>query len=487
MAVSARRGPLSAAGLTAVTLLLAGGVLLALQSVAQRLELALLALVSLVVFTDAIDFALRLYFRGVHAAPDTGSGGGAAGGREISVPLETGHLDAYRKRLHLRPYALLVSLYNAEAILDEFCEAMRPLKDRLWLIDDGSSDVTCERLRSDGWRCIAGGRNRKKPGAIKELLRHLPREVETVLVLDPDARIIDGPGGGRAWLETVIFDFQRSRMAALSPRLTLPADGLLPRLQAFEYCLAFRLGRASLGDAGITSGIALYRRDALERVLAHHSLSVYAEDLENSFILLGMQEKVYYDGRLVLGTEAKEAWRGWFSQRVGWAYGLLRVYAGCFGHLQRGARRHLVATYQYLVYLGGLTLLLHPLKLVSLALLAASLAAGLEPLLGLGRLPAWAAVAPVYFAVAYAKYTVLALAALALVVPPGERLRLAPVVPLYFFYAHLLLLPSTVGYANWLSLKLAGRRLYQDHYQDEVSLARAMTATPSLREKEEAA
>ncbi len=42
-------------------------------------------------------------------------------------------------------------------------------------------------------------------------------------------------------------------------------DGFLARFQSFEYALAFRGGRASLANYSITSGVSIYRRDALER------------------------------------------------------------------------------------------------------------------------------------------------------------------------------------------------------------------------------
>ena len=49
---------------------------------------------------------------------------------------------------------------------------------------------------------------------------------------------------------------------------------------------------------------------------------------------------------------------------------------------------------------------------------------------------------------------------------------MAPIVPLYFFYAAFHIVPASVGYLNWLSLRIRGRRLFADHYQDETSLAK---------------
>ena len=123
------------------------------------------------------------------------------------------------------------------------------------------------------------------------------------MVVDPDIRIRGRDGGSRIDFERFIRDFQQSGAAAVCPRVMIEPDGFLARFQAFEYALAFRIGRESLADYSITSGVSCYRRDALERALEEHSQSVYAEDLENALILLSHGERIYYDGRLVVSTE----------------------------------------------------------------------------------------------------------------------------------------------------------------------------------------
>ncbi len=133
----------------------------------------------------------------------------------------------------------------------------------------------------------------------------------------------------------MIGDFQQSGAAAVCPRIMIEPDGFLARFQAFEYALAFRVGRESLADYSITSGVS--RSTAATRCGARcseHSLSVYAEDLENAVILLSHGERIYYDGRLVVSTEGPGTLARWFSQRVGWYHGLLKVYT-------ERVRRHL--------------------------------------------------------------------------------------------------------------------------------------------------
>jgi cellulose synthase/poly-beta-1,6-N-acetylglucosamine synthase-like glycosyltransferase len=420
---------------------------------------------SLVVFVDLLDLLLRIYFRHVQTMPTA-----RRRGAPTSVPLNVGEFTPYEMRLHLRPYALLVSVHNAGAEIETFLNAMRPYRSHLWVFDDASTDDTWSRLQGSGVHCLRGERNRKKPAAIKKLLSILPPEVVTVVVLDPDARIQDRGTGDISDLERVLFEFQRSGMAALCPRIAIEPSGLLAALQAFEYGLAFSLGRKGLADHTITSGIAMYRRDALERVLDAHSLSVYAEDLKNTLILLGQGERIYYDGRLVVLTEGKHDWQGWFSQRVGWFFGLIKVYAEHFREtLRRSSGRPLVF-YHFVVYMGVFTLLLHVLKLLSFAVLAASFANGIDNALGLSWVPDVAATDPAYAGLAYLKYTLLALIALATSVGRGERRRLLPIVPVYFFYVLVHLAPITVGYLNWIVLRVWGRRLYRDHYQEEDSI-----------------
>jgi hypothetical protein len=62
-------------------------------------------------------------------------------------------------------------------------------------------------------------------------------------------------------------------------------------------------------------------------------------------------------------------------------------------------------------------------------------------------------------------YLVLCLLALFTVVPRRERAYVASILPLYFLYVLVHIAPMTVGFGNWVALRLWGRRLYRDHYQ----------------------
>ncbi|MDQ6803039.1 MAG: glycosyltransferase [Acidobacteriota bacterium] len=416
--------------------------------------------VNLIVFIDLIDVAIRFLLMKKNNALNA-----------TSVPLRVGEFSPYQMKLHLRPYALILSVHNAEDELEAFLEGIESYREHLWVIDDASTDRTFLRLRQAGVHCIRGEVNRKKPAALKELLKQLPPEITTIGVLDPDGIIQNRSQTEISDLERSIFEFQRSGFAAFCPRIRVRQDGWLARLQELEYAFTFEIGRKSLADRSITSGIAFYRRDALERVFERHQLSVYAEDLRNALLLLGDGQQIYYDDRLEIQVEGKRTIDAWFSQRVGWFFGLMKVYYENFAEVQKTAGNRLFFTYHYLVYMGIFAIIFHPLKLIALILSIAGVVNAIDDLLGIHAIANGAWNDPFYFLLAYAKYTLLTIFLL-VVSAKGERLRLLVAVPVYYLYQLLHIIPVTTGYLNWFSLRFFGRRVYQDHFQDEVSLAR---------------
>jgi cellulose synthase/poly-beta-1,6-N-acetylglucosamine synthase-like glycosyltransferase len=419
--------------------------------------ITLYILASTAFFLDLVDLLVRLYLRREHTSRYRGGLMAAP----TSVPLTVGSFTPYEMKLHTRPFAIVVSVYNASSNIGEFLTAMAPFRDQIWVIDDASSDDTTKVIQAAGFRCVRAAANRHKPGALKALLAELPATVESVIVMDPDARILTPYDE----FVQVIFEFQQSGMAAMCPRIAAAGSNWLAHIQRLEYCLAFSVGRKSLANFSITSGVAVYRRDALEGLLNEHSLSAYAEDLENALILLAREESIYYDGRLLVETDAVMTVRRLFSQRVGWYFGLMRVYATRWRSLWRRSARHPGFAYQYLVYIGGFVVLLHPLKLVGLALLIVSALNGIDNLWAINVIPDLTFTNPFYFQTVYLQYVGLMLLAWATAVGRRERWQILPIVPLYPLYALAHIVPSTVGYINWFTVRLWGRRVYRDHYQ----------------------
>jgi hypothetical protein len=426
---------------------------------------AIYLLLNFIVYSDAADFAIRRF---VHRRRVSAR---AAPARDayanVSIDLSTLEGGVRAGGDWARPYAIVASVYNLAADIDGFVSAFAPYREHVWLISDGSVDGTVPLLRQAGFRCMDDGINRRKPAALQRLLATLPPAIETVMVVDPDVRIRPRGQGSAVPLDRVICDFQRSGAGAMAPRIMIEPDGFLGRFQAYEYALSCNVGRLSLGTIGVTSGVAVYRRRALERVLERHSLSVYAEDLENAVLLLEDGESVYYDGRLVISTAGIESWRRWFSQRVGWYCGLLKVYSERWPAIWAVARRSPFAMYNFVGYLGLLTFGFHVARIAGVVLLALATGDALADIFGADSPLHLALASPVALAIAVASYLALGLVALVTVVPRAERGYVAPIVPLYLFYALAHVAPMTVGFANWISLRYRGRRFYRDHYEQD--------------------
>jgi cellulose synthase/poly-beta-1,6-N-acetylglucosamine synthase-like glycosyltransferase len=431
----------------------------------------LLVIVGLFGSLDLADVALRLYYRAAHLSPH-----GTRHTSPTSVPLDVGAFTPAQMRQHLKPYAIVVSVYNAEAELDDFIQSVRAYRDRLFVIDDASTDETFLQLRRAGIRCLRGAINRKKPGALRELVASLGPEITTIVVLDPDSRLLDSGTSDITDLERTVFEFQRSGFAAMCPCLTVRGEGFLGRFQQLEYWLSFTLGRYSLFDRCVTSGIALYRSDALTHVL-RYSTSVYAEDLKSAFLLLAQNERIYYDGRLVVETAGKNTWPSWFSQRVGWHFGLLKVYAESWPGLLAWSRSRVFFLYHFVFYIGICGILLQPIRILAFCLVTASLIGGVDQILGLHLVPGGPLTDPSYFLVAYLQGTMQVTIALAATFERAKRpllTRVLVVLPTYFFYSLAHAIPVTLGYLNWFTLRLFGRRVYRDHFDDDATLVAHM-------------
>src|ERR1700733_3623378 len=110
---------------------------------------------NLIVYTDALDFALRLYMRRRHTLAAAGGHSPRNGG--LSINLSAILPPDARRVVQAPPFAIIASVFNLEDGLQDFMEAFGPYKHRVWLISDGSTDLTVLRLRQAGWRCFDDG------------------------------------------------------------------------------------------------------------------------------------------------------------------------------------------------------------------------------------------------------------------------------------------------------------------------------------------
>ena len=356
-----------------------------------------------------------------------------------------------------RSYAIAVAVHNLYRDFDEFESRFEAYRERVWLIDDASTDATVSRIKQAGWRVFPMSQNVKKPAAIQALLKHMPSEIETVLVTDPDVELLCD-------LDAVVRRFQASGMAAACPRVIVKPDGILAEFQSIEYALSFSLGRQSLSPQTVTSGVALYNRQALELVLSRHSHSVYGEDLENAVLLLADGQDIGYYPDCLMQTDAKTTLSGLFSQRVGWSFSFFKIYGERFPEIRAIAARRPFLFYQFIIYFGVMSVLLWPLKIVGLVLLTGSGLAGVSQLLGVDdAVVSWLG-SPATVVSCYVQYTAIVAAGFFLTANASEQRRATRYLPLYFFYVMGMNIPMTVGYLNWIALRFFGKRVYADHY-----------------------
>ncbi len=419
----------------------------------RELNIVLYLVATSLITLELLDIAARYWMGSVGIARATPPSG--------PVPAFAGN--------NTQPFAVVLSVYNLKRKAARVLAPLEPYKTNVWIVDDGSDDDTADYLEFLGWRCLSARTNRKKPGAIKALLERLPQEIRTVLILDPDCELVAEGKFGAVDLEQAVRKFQDSGAAACCPRVRIrEARNGLSSLQLLECELAFLLGRKSLSPHCITCGASMYRRDVLERALAQHSLSVYAEDLENTLLILEEGEHILYDPELVLLTEGKRTVPGLFSQRVGWSFGLARVLTERWRSFVRIARFGPWTFYNFIVYLALLSVLLFPVKLAGALLFAAGLANALDTLFGFALIPDNALTDPRYFSATYTTYTLLCAFFYLFARPPVRFSTALTAILFYPFYAAAQAAPMAVGYANWISYRLIGRRLYRDHYQQTI-------------------
>src|SRR6202011_3531494 len=112
-------------------------IMAASREMARNFSVTFYSLANVIVFLDLFDFCVRLYIQRIRGL--TSDGGGDS---PTSLVLESPRFTTYQKRLHVRPWAMIVSVCNAEHSLDDFLEAVAPLRDHVWIVDDGSADNT---------------------------------------------------------------------------------------------------------------------------------------------------------------------------------------------------------------------------------------------------------------------------------------------------------------------------------------------------------
>ena len=108
--------------------LLAGWIVLSVANAqAVGFSIFVFAVANLIVYTDAIDFALRLYMRRRHTAAAGGISEGSSERQPLDQPRRTSCRPTRGVVVPASPFAIIASVFNLEDQLEEFMEAFGPL------------------------------------------------------------------------------------------------------------------------------------------------------------------------------------------------------------------------------------------------------------------------------------------------------------------------------------------------------------------------
>lgn len=357
--------------------------------------------------------------------------------------------------------SVLVPAYNEAETMGPVLESLLALdypRYEIVVVDDGSTDDTLRRARrfeGDHAACRVRVHTKSNGGKASALNLAFRRSSgELVLGVDADSQL--RPEALR-WMVSRMAD--PGVVAVAGYICVRNRNRMITRLQALEYMIGqgtLRLPQDRSGTVLIVPGpLGLFRRSMLEEVQIRMEqdpatagdgpweTGTFAEDLELSLRLLGMDGRIAYEPRAVSETKAPDSATRLISQRYRWYRGLLQALAS---YVRRGRTEHGQLVRRVVWWLSvtyGFSLVLQPL------LLATALSFVFLTLVG-GSMQV--------FAAALAAFAVFALASwVAFGAMHGEKVSVLIVLPLYDLYQQFLV-KTAWGIAALDEVRGAGMR-----------------------------
>lgn len=234
--------------------------------------------------------------------------------------------------------AVIIPEYN-EANLEERLDVFNELGKQLdghatvVVVDDASTNGNRERLaryvaeKKPAFQPYFMETNGRKVGAIKSAVKSLPENVDTVVLTDIDSRLITTPEN----LELIRNDLQTSnKLVGGTLRLKVAnPKGLLGVLQNLEYEVG-RIMTRFLHPEGksfcVSGASAVYKRDALEKLLEQHSGRHNGDDKELTALAMKNGGQLRYWDSSEVETTVPSTLKALFKQRSRWDMGQLETY-----------------------------------------------------------------------------------------------------------------------------------------------------------------
>lgn len=249
-------------------------------------------------------------------------------GKSIILPMDVilRILKPPPKNFRPKMISVIIPARNEEETISSCIESVLensyPFKE-IVVVDDGSEDNTylvAKKYEETGIVKVV----RKDPSGYKASPINyglLFTKGEIILSLDADTLI------SRDSLEWVsrYFEDEKTVAAAGNLRVLNRDVNTLTRLQAYEYFVAFEMGRrtqALLRTLLIIPGaVSIYRRNLLESL---GSLDrTLAEDFDITLKFHKVRGKLIFVPEVLVWTDVPENWRSWIKQRIRWSRGQL--------------------------------------------------------------------------------------------------------------------------------------------------------------------
>jgi cellulose synthase/poly-beta-1,6-N-acetylglucosamine synthase-like glycosyltransferase len=228
-------------------------------------------------------------------------------------------------------YKILIPTYNGESRISDTLVNNIEYADKIMVIDDGSIDRTSEKVErfieefQTDTELLRLEKNKRKVGAIKEGLSHLPEDVDYVVLLDDDS-VISSP---KEKMQEACKYLEENDLAAASFKLYPKNKGsFLEKLQNLEYSISNAMRKALSRKQRCIPGTAgIYKREPLEEALDHHSFDWDGEDMETTWLLQELGYDVGHFPEVDIETEVPNTLKEKIQQKRRWERGAIRTYA----------------------------------------------------------------------------------------------------------------------------------------------------------------
>jgi len=245
--------------------------------------------------------------------------------RRHRTEMATGESDFHPK------VAVLIPAYNEEKVINRTIHSVLSstyTNLHVVVIDDGSSDRTCEVAQEEFAAEIAGGRvtvlRQENGGKAKALNYGLQFVHEEIFVgIDSDTLIANDA------IAYLVPHFQDAKVGAMAGNAKVGNRvNLWTRWQALEYITSQNFDRRALNTFSavcvVPGAIGAWRTQAV-RAAGGYKTDTVAEDADLTMALLQSGYKVEYEDRSLAYTEAPSTANGLMRQRFRWSFGILQA------------------------------------------------------------------------------------------------------------------------------------------------------------------